>query len=60
MPAGGYFGRALVVDVGDRAAVSAPLPLDDTVLRAYLGGVGLGTWLSKPKEVENAVRYSLS
>ena len=45
MPAGGYFGRALVVDVGDRAATSAPLPLDDAVLRAYLGGVGLGTWL---------------
>ncbi len=45
MPAGGYFGRALVCDVGDRAAVSAPLPLDDDVLRAYLGGVGLGTWL---------------
>ena len=34
-----------MVDVGDRAAVSAPLPLDDAVLRAYLGGVGLGTWL---------------
>ncbi len=45
MPAGGYFGRALVVDVGDRAATSAPLHLDDAVLRAYLGGVGLGTWL---------------
>jgi aldehyde:ferredoxin oxidoreductase len=45
VPAGGYFGRALVIDVGDRAATSAPLPLDDTVLRAYLGGVGLGTWL---------------
>jgi aldehyde:ferredoxin oxidoreductase len=45
MPAGGYFGRALVCDVGDRAAVSAPLPLADDVLRAYLGGVGLGTWL---------------
>src|SRR6185436_14722612 len=45
MPAGGYFGRALVVDVGDRAATSAPLPLDERVLRAYLGGVGLGTWL---------------
>jgi aldehyde:ferredoxin oxidoreductase len=43
--AGGYFGRALVVDVGDREATSAPLPLDDAVLRAYLGGVGLGTWL---------------
>ena len=45
MPAGGYFGRALVIDVGDREATSAPLPLDDAVLRAYLGGVGLGTWL---------------
>ena len=45
VPAGGYFGRALVCDVGDRAATSAPLPLDDAVLRAYLGGVGLGTWL---------------
>lgn len=45
MPAGGYFGRALVVDVGARAAVSAPLFLGDDVLRAYLGGVGLGTWL---------------
>jgi len=43
--AGGYFGRALVVDVEDRAARSAPLALDDAVLRAYLGGVGLGTWL---------------
>jgi aldehyde:ferredoxin oxidoreductase len=45
VPAGGYFGRALVCDVGDRAAESAPLPLADDVLRAYLGGVGLGTWL---------------
>jgi len=34
-----------MVDVGDRWATSAPLPLDDAVLRAYLGGVGLGTWL---------------
>ncbi|TQM36081.1 aldehyde:ferredoxin oxidoreductase [Pseudonocardia cypriaca] len=34
-----------MVDVGDREATSAPLPLDDAVLRAYLGGVGLGTWL---------------
>ena len=33
------------MDVGDRAATSAPLRLDDAVLRAYLGGVGLGTWL---------------
>ena len=43
MPPGGYFGRALVVDLGD--AGSATLPLDDAVLRATLGGVGLGTHL---------------
>ena len=41
--AGGYFGKALVVDVG--AATGEALPLDDAVLRSYLGGVGLGTWL---------------
>ena len=42
-PPGGYFGRALVVDVGDGS--SRVLPLPDSVLRDYLGGVGLGTWL---------------
>jgi aldehyde:ferredoxin oxidoreductase len=42
---GGYFGQALVVEVGGRAATCTPFPLDDQVLRAYLGGVGLGTWL---------------
>ena len=41
--AGGYFGKALVVDVG--TATGEALPLDDAVLRSYLGGVGLGTWL---------------
>ena len=40
---GGYFGNALVVDVTDGSAEELPLPSD--VLRAYLGGVGLGTWL---------------
>ncbi|WP_214365251.1 aldehyde ferredoxin oxidoreductase family protein [Pseudonocardia sp. H11422] len=45
MAAGGYFGRALVVDVSGRAAITTPLELDERVLRAYLGGVGLGTWL---------------
>lgn len=45
MAPGGFFGQALVVDVrGDRATGTA-LELDDHVLRAYLGGVGLGTWL---------------
>jgi aldehyde:ferredoxin oxidoreductase len=43
MPAGGYFGRALVVDAADGSA--AVLPLPDKVLRGYLGGAGLGTWL---------------
>lgn len=42
-PPGGYFGRALLVDL-DRGDAST-LPLPDEVLRAYLGGVGLGTWL---------------
>ena len=43
MPPGGYFGRALVVDVGD--GVSTTLPLEGAVLRATIGGVGLGTYL---------------
>src|SRR5215475_9573749 len=43
MPAGGYFGQALVVDVTDGTAATLPLP--ENVLRAYLGGAGLGTWL---------------
>jgi aldehyde:ferredoxin oxidoreductase len=45
MAPGGYFGRALVVDVDGDSAIGAPLELDERVLRAYLGGVGLGTWL---------------
>ncbi|GAA2551504.1 aldehyde ferredoxin oxidoreductase family protein [Pseudonocardia hydrocarbonoxydans] len=45
MVAGGYFGRALVVDVGGSTATGTALELDDRVLRGYLGGVGLGTWL---------------
>jgi aldehyde:ferredoxin oxidoreductase len=43
MPAGGYFGQALVVDATSGAAVTLPLP--GSVLRGYLGGAGLGTWL---------------
>ncbi len=43
MTAGGYFGRALVVDATSGASRIVPLP--DTVLRAYIGGSGLGTWL---------------
>ncbi|GEL19681.1 aldehyde ferredoxin oxidoreductase family protein [Pseudonocardia asaccharolytica] len=45
MSAGGYFGRAMVVELTGRTATANPLPLDERVLRAYLGGVGLGTWL---------------
>jgi len=40
---GGYFGRALVVDVTDGSAQE--LPLDEKTLRRYVGGVGLGTYL---------------
>ena len=43
MPAGGYFGRVLVVDVTSGTSQDRPLP--DSVLRGYIGGCGLGTWL---------------
>jgi aldehyde:ferredoxin oxidoreductase len=43
MPAGGYFGRVLVVDVANGTSQDRPLP--DSVLRGYVGGSGLGTWL---------------
>ncbi|HYB87875.1 MAG TPA: aldehyde ferredoxin oxidoreductase family protein [Streptosporangiaceae bacterium] len=43
MTAGGYFGRALVVDAS--AGTANPLPLPDELLRAYIGGAGLGAWL---------------
>src|SRR3954471_22480618 len=42
-PPGGYFGRALVVDLADASA--EPLPLPEDVLRAYIGGARLGAWL---------------
>jgi aldehyde:ferredoxin oxidoreductase len=41
--AGGYFGRALVVDAGQASAAALPLP--DELLRAYIGGAGLAAWL---------------
>jgi aldehyde:ferredoxin oxidoreductase len=43
MTAGGYFGRALVVDAA--AATASTLPLPDEVLRGFIGGAGLGAWL---------------
>ncbi|TDD57199.1 aldehyde:ferredoxin oxidoreductase [Nonomuraea terrae] len=45
MAPGGFFGQALLVDVLGSEASSAPYKLDERVLRSYLGGVGLGTWL---------------
>src|SRR5215210_6619134 len=50
---GGYFGRALVVDVGTGAAERLELP--GHVLRGCIGGAGLGTWLMHrlaPPEVD--------
>ncbi|MGH4025704.1 MAG: hypothetical protein ACRDRV_14105 [Pseudonocardiaceae bacterium] len=47
--AGGYAGRVLVCDVtggpGVTGVTSRFHPLADRVLRAYLGGAGLGAWL---------------
>jgi aldehyde:ferredoxin oxidoreductase len=43
MTAGGYFGRALVVDAS--TGTSHVLPLPDELLRSYIGGAGLGAWL---------------
>jgi aldehyde:ferredoxin oxidoreductase len=43
MTAGGYFGRALIVDAS--AGTSETLELPDEILRAYIGGAGLGAWL---------------
>jgi aldehyde:ferredoxin oxidoreductase len=40
---GGYFGRAVVVDLPD--GDSEPLPLPEDVLRGCIGGAGLGAWL---------------
>ncbi|MDQ3901153.1 MAG: aldehyde:ferredoxin oxidoreductase, partial [Actinomycetota bacterium] len=45
MTAGGYFGRALLVEVSAQTASSRRLDITERVLRSYLGGVGLGTWL---------------
>ena len=43
MTAGGYFGRALIVDAS--TGTSETLELPDEILRAYIGGAGLGAWL---------------
>jgi aldehyde:ferredoxin oxidoreductase len=43
MPPGGYFGKALLVDL--RTGSSRSEPIEDAALRSYIGGAGLGTWL---------------
>ena len=43
MPPGGYFGNALVVDLTSGDATVLPIP--EAVLRATIGGAGLGAWL---------------
>src|SRR5215472_12194714 len=40
---GGYHGRYLRIDVAQGTA--CPVALPEPVLRRYIGGVGLGTWL---------------
>jgi aldehyde:ferredoxin oxidoreductase len=45
MAPGGFFGQALLVEVEGDTATGVPFELDERVLRSYLGGVGLGTWL---------------
>ncbi|MBV9424421.1 MAG: aldehyde ferredoxin oxidoreductase family protein [Solirubrobacterales bacterium] len=40
---GGYFGRALIVDLDTAATEVKPLP--ESVLRSFIGGAGLGAWL---------------
>jgi aldehyde:ferredoxin oxidoreductase len=42
-PPGGYFGRALIVDLS--TGTGRVTPLEETVLRSFIGGAGLGTWL---------------
>ena len=53
MTPGGYFGRALVADVGSGGAEVLELP--EPVLRGCIGGAGLGAWLMHrlaPPEVD--------
>ena len=56
MTAGGYFGRALVVDAS--TGTSNVLPLPDELLRSYIGGAGLGGDLCLPKAPKPATTLS--
>jgi aldehyde:ferredoxin oxidoreductase len=42
-PPGGYFGKALIVDL--TTGRSSVKEIDNSVLRAFIGGAGLGAWL---------------
>jgi aldehyde:ferredoxin oxidoreductase len=42
-PPGGYFGRALIVDL--TAGESTVQTIEESVLRSFVGGAGLGAWL---------------
>src|SRR6202012_937204 len=42
-PPGGYFGRALIVNL--TSGQSSVTTIDESVLRSYVGGAGLGAWL---------------
>jgi aldehyde:ferredoxin oxidoreductase len=42
-PPGGYFGKVLIVDLSTGSGQTALV--DESVLRSYIGGAGLGTWL---------------
>jgi aldehyde:ferredoxin oxidoreductase len=42
-PPGGYFGRALIVNL--TTGSSSVKTLDEPVLRSFVGGAGLGAWL---------------
>jgi aldehyde:ferredoxin oxidoreductase len=42
-PPGGYFGRALIADLS--TGQSSVLTIEESVLRSFIGGAGLGTWL---------------
>jgi aldehyde:ferredoxin oxidoreductase len=63
---GGYHGRYLRID--PRPGRTACIPLDESILRRFLGGVGLGTWLLAretrpgvdPLEADAALVFALS
>lgn len=45
----GYFGRYLLVNLSTGQSESKPL--SESVLRNYIGGVGLGTWILRAETI---------